>query len=508
MYRPPHELVFSSGQMMESFGSCTHVRSLDTNIFRQRTWDYFRTNSQNSNIRLCCQTCGADAELWVCLNCCRVYCMADEEQHALQHRHQSRGCSLLMTCRDSHILCCRCECYLYPRELSGSVTHEDALAPAVEAWLQVLGRSRNWWRVLDGSAGIGQHGLKNYGNTCFFTSTVQSLMHTRPLLDALVKEKGNEEGKAIQRELRLLQARYWSHAIPDKDAVTFDPKRLWGAVVEHAVFGEYAERTMEDANTLLLDILNALDEPTTQALFGVSVTSQTRCSVCAVKRSESTRSIRLALPKVPLRICQNMAEFIVGAPCTTTELETVISLPLVEEDLGLPPAGGCTKWQLQDLMACARCGDGDVEISDLLRAYLAPAEISDFRCDGCGTMGKVFKRSSLVTASDIIVFNLKRFATVFGRMRFKVHKRVKVPMELDLATILSDSSLAKYQLTSLVVHDGGMGGGHYMSYVRERHEDKLTENWIWFSDDYFGNVDAAEVWESEPFLVFYERTHR
>jgi len=248
-----------------------------------------------------------------------------------------------------------------------------------------------------------------------------------------------------------------------------------------------------------------------------------------VKRSESTRSIRLALPKVPLRICQNMAEFIVGAPCTTTELETVISLPLVEEDLGwqhakfandiahpmafllgkvLPPAGGCTKWQLQDLMACARCGDGDVEISDLLRAYLAPAEISDFRCDGCGTMGKVFKRSSLVTASDIIVFNLKRFATVFGRMRFKVHKRVKVPMELDLATILSDSSLAKYQLTSLVVHDGVMGGGHYMSYLRERHEDKLTENWIWFSDDYFGNVDAAEVWESEPFLVFYERTHR
>ena len=41
--------------------------------------------------------------------------------HALDHvGKDGAGCQLLLSCLDSHIYCCECSDYLYPRELSGS----------------------------------------------------------------------------------------------------------------------------------------------------------------------------------------------------------------------------------------------------------------------------------------------------------------------------------------------------------------------------------------------------
>jgi len=69
------------------------------------------------------------------------------------------------------------------------------------------------------------------------------------------------------------------------------------------------------------------------------------------------------------------------------------------------------------------------------------------------------------------------------------------------------------------VHDGGMGGGHYMAYVRGVNQggSHVTENdsglnefqrarWVWFSDRYFGSIPQQELDElAEPYLLFYRR---
>ena len=46
-------------------------------------------------------------------------------------------------------------------------------------------------------------------------------------------------------------------------------KALWKAVEEEALFGEYEADSMEDANTLLQDLLCGVDEGTASSLFGV-----------------------------------------------------------------------------------------------------------------------------------------------------------------------------------------------------------------------------------------------
>lgn len=428
-----------------------------------------------------------------------------------------------MSCEDSHVLCCGCEKYLYPREIAGTPQHEEALTPAVEAWLQVLGRSRNWWREMDHTAGPGCHGIRNFGNTCFFTSTVQALLHSGPLCSALREAPLKADGWEIQHEFLALQRRYWGNSPLDVQEQTIDPRGLWDAVVANAVFGDYAETAMEDANTLLLDLLDALHEPTVHATFGVTVSSQTNCSICAKRRRAASRFFSRLFPRLPARVCDGIAECTAGAPFTSTCTETVISLPLVSEAAvqrsPVVAASGNPSRAFSDaseviqsklagqarIGACFGEGETEAPVAELLGAYLAPEWIEDYRCEHCKTLGKVMKRFSIQSTSDGLVLNLKRFATTMTGTRIKVHRRVSVPSVLDLTALLGSQSLGAYELSSMVVHDGGMGGGHYMAYARRRRGTSLTNEWMWFSDQHFGPVDDNEVMNAEPFLLFYQR---
>ena len=76
-----------------------------------------------------------------------------------------------------------------------------------------------------------------------------------------------------------------------------------------------------------------------------------------------------------------------------------------------------------------------------------------------------------------------------------------------------------YNLSAINVHDGGMGGGHNMAYVRtrgEKGEEKGASEeedtpgveggqWTWYSDRNFGPVPYSEVASSEPSILFFER---
>lgn len=507
--------TFDSSSSSKS-GRCSHVQRLNMKDFKRRCADKFAISHTQSGLELQCETCGGKRNLWICLNCCKVLCIGEGE-HALAHRNGRRGCDLLLSCEDSHILCCACEKYLYPREIAGNSEHERILTPAVEAWLQVLGRSRNWWREMEYGAFAGCHGLRNFGNTCFFTSTMQALLHSRPLRSGLRQGPAKGQMGEIQKAFLMLQKQYWDD---HEDEATLDPRGLWDAVVSHAVFGEYSENNMEDANTLLLDVLDALDEATVHATFGVQVSSQTTCSVCSRHRRSCCNLLSRWFPQLPPRAWESIAESVIGAPYTTTATEVVLALPLVNEASAAVErfagerrrlggeSSGSSSLADQSRIGMVGAGEGEVTLAELLGAYLAPEWITDFTCEHCKTLGKVLKRFSLRSTQDALVFNLKRFAATASGARIKVHRKVSIPLVLDLSALLGSAAFGSYELVSMVVHDGGMGGGHYMAYARHRRGRHLTSEWLWFSDQHFGPVSSEEVFNSEPFLLFYERAQR
>ena len=99
----------------------------------------------------------------------------------------------------------------------------------------------------------------------------------------------------------------------------------------------------------------------------------------------------------------------------------------------------------------------------------------------------------------VLVIQLKRFQPVEGMGCAKSHQRVIVPEILEASRHFGGNGDASYRLKSMVVHDGGIGGGHNMAYVRD------GGMWYWFSDEHFAVVSQAEVDRAEPYLLFYER---
>jgi ubiquitin carboxyl-terminal hydrolase 4/11/15 len=60
-----------------------------------------------------------------------------------------------------------------------------------------------------------------------------------------------------------------------------------------------------------------------------------------------------------------------------------------------------------------------------------------------------------------------------------------------------------YDLYAIMVHSGGMGGGHYIAYAR--HETSAGPKWFYFSDSYWKEVSISSVAKAQAYMLFYKR---
>ena len=78
-----------------------------------------------------CDECGSEENVWLCMHCGKLLCLQERTKHACAHA--DRRCHVMLCCLDSHVYCCGCEKYLYPREVSGRYDDEDAMGPHIAA---------------------------------------------------------------------------------------------------------------------------------------------------------------------------------------------------------------------------------------------------------------------------------------------------------------------------------------------------------------------------------------
>jgi len=125
----------------------------------------------------------------------------------------------------------------------------------------------------------------------------------------------------------------------------------------------------------------------------------------------------------------------------------------------------------------------------------------------------------------VLTLHLKRWSGLN-----KIGKFVQFPMELDLNGYCTErkdeSKQYGYRLYGVVVHGGGMGGGHYTAFVRKRLTDggddvniksehldpnvmtsssSIVSKWFYFSDTHFHEASTHEVLSAEAYILFYER---
>lgn len=479
-------------------------------------------------------------DLWLCMTCGEMACLGPgRSDHVLAHAQTSNH-PLWIQCHDSHVFCVACERYVYPRELAGTSAYDRALDGIVYQWLLNLGRVRLWWRVFDTPCPTSSdvRGIKNFGNTCFFTSTCQALLHNKPLCTALRDSRGG--GRPIQSELARLLATYTASSTRDH---TLNPRHFFTAVQRNALFGQYSDNSMEDASSLLFDIFGGIDSKIVDELFGVRLASTITCATCDARRSELIAALGAVSKAAPgalattlsnPRVLSLVVAYSVGAEPQPRNLplETMLTLSLSgdksSKDAKSPPKPSTTagrKRKLVDLMSIHSRGVGDpaLALRKLVENYFSVEAIPDYKCGSCGQRGGCCKRVYARSLPPVLVLQIKRFAPISTGVQIKCHRRVDVPMKLQLRGISPGEPT--YRFSSMVVHDGGMGGGHNMCYTRVRREslsggdpaaaddykrgamagDDDGKGWVWFSDRHLGPVSQREIDAAEPYIVFYER---
>jgi ubiquitin C-terminal hydrolase len=115
----------------------------------------------------------------------------------------------------------------------------------------------------------------------------------------------------------------------------------------------------------------------------------------------------------------------------------------------------------------------------------------------------------VATAPPVLVVQLNRFVQRGGGKTVKTQAYVGFPMELDMnpyclpedaVECYDDDAVSTriYDLTAVVVHQGEMGGGHYIAYARR------AGRWYGMSDAHVWSTSVTEVQQAQAYLLFYE----
>ena len=103
-------------------------------------------------------------------------------------------------------------------------------------------------------------------------------------------------------------------------------------------------------------------------------------------------------------------------------------------------------------------------------------------------------------ANKVLILGLKRF-----HEGFKNNTRVKIPLELnpqDIITRKDDEQYKgkQYKLYALLLHLGGLKGGHYKAICRNS-EQKC---WMEYDDSYVRTCSLNSYYEEDVYGIFYQ----
>ena len=157
--------------------------------------------------------------------------------------------------------------------------------------------------------------------------------------------------------------------------------------------------------------------------------------------------------------------------------------------------------------AASAAGEQRVALSDCLAAFCKEETLSEqdpWYCSRCADFRCARKKMDLFSLPDLLVLHLKRFAYT-ARSREKISTLVHFPVSgLDLSHIGGrggEGAGGVYDLFAVSNHMGGLGGGHYTAYVKNR----VAGGWYLHDDSRVSEVSEDEIVSSSAYVLFYRR---
>ncbi|XP_054911736.1 ubiquitin carboxyl-terminal hydrolase 15-like isoform X3 [Poeciliopsis prolifica] len=124
-------------------------------------------------------------------------------------------------------------------------------------------------------------------------------------------------------------------------------------------------------------------------------------------------------------------------------------------------------------------------------------------CPNCKQHQQATKKLDLWSLPPVLVVHLKRFS--YSRyMRDKLDSLVDFPLrDLDMSEFLINPNAGpcRYDLIAVSNHYGGMGGGHYTAYAKNKEDGK----WYNFDDSSVSPASEDQIVSKAGYVLFYQR---
>ncbi|OQR77187.1 ubiquitin carboxyl-terminal hydrolase 4-like [Tropilaelaps mercedesae] len=124
-------------------------------------------------------------------------------------------------------------------------------------------------------------------------------------------------------------------------------------------------------------------------------------------------------------------------------------------------------------------------------------------CPACKKHQQATKKFDLWSLPQVLIIHLKRFS--YNRyFRDKIDTLVDFPitgLKMDSVVLNPRHKSATYDLIGVANHYGGMGGGHYTAYAK----NKLTNTWHHFDDATVSSISESNIVSKNAYVLFYMR---
>ncbi|GAB6033494.1 Ubiquitin carboxyl-terminal hydrolase 15 [Chamberlinius hualienensis] len=147
-----------------------------------------------------------------------------------------------------------------------------------------------------------------------------------------------------------------------------------------------------------------------------------------------------------------------------------------------------------------------IQLNECLELFTTTEKLSaddSWYCPSCKKHQQATKKFDLWSLPKVLILSFKRFS--YNRyLRDKIDTLVEFPVKnLDMQkyVIKKDHGPVVYDLVAVSNHYGGMGGGHYTAYAK----NKCDQNWYYFDDNSVSAASDDLVVSKAAYVLFYVR---
>ncbi|XP_078531736.1 ubiquitin carboxyl-terminal hydrolase 15 isoform X4 [Lissotriton helveticus] len=147
-----------------------------------------------------------------------------------------------------------------------------------------------------------------------------------------------------------------------------------------------------------------------------------------------------------------------------------------------------------------------VKLKDCIELFTTKEKLGaedPWYCPNCKEHQQATKKLDLWSLPPVLVVHLKRFS--YSRyMRDKLDTLVDFPiLDLDMGEFLINPNAgpSRYNLIAVSNHYGGMGGGHYTAFAKNKDDGK----WYYFDDSSVSTASQDQIVSKAAYVLFYQR---